>query len=106
MVNLNNVNDKKVEALLGTPAGDMVIRRFLLGFEGTARQLAGNLRLNDGEYVASLLEKIVESKLATKRGNVYCSVPEYNKRALFGNENIRKLKDTGFIELRTRLKRG
>jgi len=101
-----------LEELLGDPVAEIVLRRMLLGFEGTVEQLARNVELDYtkyGDVITSVLEKLVQSRLATKRSYAqldtgYSSIPDIVKKQVFGDERFRKVKDTGFIDLRARLK--
>lgn len=101
-----------LEELLGDPVAEIVLRRMLLGFEGTVEQLARNVELDYNKYgdaITPVLEKLVQSRLATKRSyahqdTVYSSIPDIVKKQVFEDERFRKLKETGFIDLRARLK--
>jgi len=49
-----------LEELLGDPVADIVQRRLLIGFKGTAEQLARNVELDYSKYgdqITSILEK-------------------------------------------------
>ena len=102
---------KLLEELLGDPVAEIVLRRMLIGFKGTAEQLARNVELDYSKYrepITSILEKLVRSRLATKRSyahqdTVYSSIPDIVKKQVFEDERFRKVKETGFIDLRTRL---
>ena len=103
---------KILEELLGDPVAEIVLRRLLIGFKGTAEQLARNVEIDYnkyGEAITSVLEKLVQSRLATKRSydqldTGYSSIPDLVKKQVFEDERFRKVKDTGFIDLRARLK--
>ena len=102
---------KLLEEVLGDPLAEIVLRRMLIGFKGTAEQLARNVELDYSKYgepITSVLEKLVQSRLATKRSyahqdTVYSSIPDLVKKQVFEDERFRKVKETGFIDLRTRL---
>ena len=112
MVKLNDIDLKILEELLRDPVAEIVFRRMLIGFKGSAEQLARNVKLDYskyGELINSILEKLVKSKLATKRSythqdTFYSSVPNIIKKQVLNNDKIRKIKETGFIELQTRFK--
>jgi len=103
---------KLLEELLGDPVAEIVLRRILLGFEGTAEQLACNVELDYSKYgepITSVLATLVQSRLATQRryahqDTVYSSIPDLVKKQVFEDEKFRRLKETGFIDLRARLK--
>jgi len=106
-----DVDVKKLDEILRDPVAELVLRRMLIGFKGTAEQLAKNVKLDQikyGEPIKAILEKLVKSKLTTKRSyayqdTVYSSVPNMIKKQVFVDGRLRKLKETGFIELQTRL---
>ncbi len=103
---------KKLEELLGNPVADIVLRRMLIRFKGTAEQLARNVKLDYikyGELITVILEKLVKSQPATKRSythqdSVYNSIPNIIKKQVPHYKKFKKIQETGFIELRTRLK--
>ncbi len=103
---------KLLVELLGDPVAEIVLRRMLVGFKGTSEQLASNVELDYNKYgdpINSVLEKLVKSRLATKRSyahqdTVYSSIPDIVKKQVFEDERFRKVNETDFIDLQTRLK--
>ena len=99
-----------LEELLGDPVAEIVLRRLLIGFTGTAEQLARNVELDYskcGDQITSVLEKLVKSRLMKRRyahqDTVYSAIPDLVKQQVFADERFKKVNETGFMDLRTRV---